>query len=160
MPSVNTLMFALESTELSTTDLVTYSIDTGEQQPSRQPPRCTSFALRNKINDIVDEMLECGVIQHSKSPWASPVVIVEKKDGSLRFGVDYQQLNVVTKVEVFPLPKIDDSLALLSKSKYFSTLNLATGFWQVPMEPDSQEKTAFITHADLYKFTVIYRLAW
>ena len=104
---------------------------------------------------MVKEMLDRGVVQPSRSPWASPVVLVEKKDGTLRFCVDYRQLNAATKIEVFPLPRIDDSLDLLSKSKFFSTLDLATGFWQVQMEPSSREKTAFITHSGLYEFTVM-----
>ena len=82
----------------------------------------------------------------SSSPWASSIVLVKKKDGSLRFCIDYRELNSITKADVFPLPRIDDLLDQLGESKFFSTLDLASGYWQVQVHPDSVEKTAFVTH--------------
>ena len=148
-------IFSLHPSDLGTTDQITHSINTGDHEPIRQPLRRLPFSLRSKTNELVQEMLDQGVIQPSKSPWASPVVLVEKKDGSVRFCVDYHRLNAVTKMEVFLLPRIDDSLDMLSKSKFFSTLDLASGFWQVEMEPNSREKTAFVTHSGLYEFSVM-----
>ena len=95
------------------------------------------------------------MIKDSNSLWASPVVLVAKKDGSTRFCVDYRCLNSITKLDTFPLPHVDDSLDLLAKTAYFSTLNLASGYWQVGMDPDSQPKTAFYSHSGLYEFTVM-----
>ena len=95
------------------------------------------------------------MIAPSCSPWASPIVLMAKKDGSNRFCVDYRKLNTITKLDVFPLPRIDDSLDLLSGTKYFSSLDLASGYWQVGMASASQEKTAFTTHAGLYEFRVM-----
>jgi hypothetical protein len=92
-------------------------------------------------------MLDQVVVTPSKSPWGSPVVLVAKKDGSTRFFVDYRHLNATTKPDVFPLPRVDDSLDQLSRSKYFTTLDLAAGYWQVLVDPPSREKTAFITHS-------------
>ena len=148
-------IFSLHPSDLGTTDQITHSINTGDREPIRQPPRRLPFSLRSRTNELVQEMLNQGVIKPSKSPWASPVVLVEKKDGTVRFCVDYRRLNAVTKMEVFPLPRIDDSLDMLAKSKYFSTLDLASGFWQVEMEPSSREKTAFVTHSGLYEFNVM-----
>ena len=96
-----------------------------------------------------------GVIQPSQSPWSSPVVLVKKKDGSQRFCVDYRELNSVTKVDMFPLRRIDNLLDQLGESKYFSTLDLASGFWQIPVHPNSREKTAFVTPNGLFEFRVL-----
>ena len=101
---------------------------------------------------MVQEMLTQEVIQPSQSPWASPIVLVKKKDGGIHFCVDYRQLNQVTKLDVFPLPRIDDTLDLLSGAKYFTTLDLASGYCQVCVDQESQEKTAFITYSGLYEF--------
>ena len=95
------------------------------------------------------------MIQPSNSPWASPVVLVRKKDGTHRFCVNYWELNSVTRADTFPLPRIDDLLDQLGKSAYFSTLDLATGYWQIRVHPNSQEKTAFVTPQGLYEFRVM-----
>ena len=111
--------------------------------------------MRKKVEEMADEMLDKRIVEHSSSPWASPIVLVSKQDGSTRFCVDYRRLNAITKLDKFPLPQIDDSLDLLSGMKYFSTLDLATGYWQVNMSPYSREKTAFVTYEGLYEFSVI-----
>ena len=131
------------------------TIDTGDAPPRRQPVRRTPFAARTKVARQLREMQSQGVIEPSTSPWASPVVLVRKKDGSLRFCIDYRHLNLVTKPDVFPVPRMDDLLDELGQSKFFSTLNLASGYWQVKVHPDSREKTAFITHQELYEFKVM-----
>ena len=135
--------------------MVTHTIDTGDSPPIKQQARRVPFALRHVVEDMVADMLEQGVVEPSRSPWSSPVVLVEKKDGSKRFCVDYRRLNSVTKMDVYPLPRIDDTLDSLAGCQYFTTLDLASGFWQVRMHPDSQEKTAFTTHTGLYEFTVM-----
>ena len=89
------------------------------------------------------------------SPWASPLVLVRKRDGSHRFCVDYRSFNSVTVPDSFPLPCIDDLLDQLRESQYFSTIDLASGFWQIRMHPSSQEKTAFVVPQGLYEFRVM-----
>ena len=83
------------------------------------------------------------------------MVLVRKKDGTLRFCVDYRALNAVTKPDVFPIPRIDDLLDQLGQCTIFSTLDLAAGYWQIKVHPDSQEKITFITHQSLYEFLVM-----
>ena len=148
-------IFALDSTELGTTDLVTHSIDTGDSHPIRQPLRRIPFALQRTVEEMVQKMMAQGVIQNSNSPWASPVVLIKKKDGSHRFGMDYRRLNAITKMDVFPLKSVDDTLDMLSQTRYFSTLDLAAGYWQVKMDKDSQEKTTFNACSGHYEFCVM-----
>ena len=147
--------FALEEDERGETDLVEFTVDTGGAQPLRQPPRRIPFAARQAVSKQLEMMLRTGVIQPSRSPWASPVVSVRKKDGSLRFCIDYRPLNAVTKPDLFPLPRIDDLLDQLGKSKFFSTLDLASGHWQIKVQQESREKTAFIINDGLYEFRVL-----
>ena len=148
-------LFALDKSELGPTNIITHSIDTGDHPPIRQPVRRTPFALRQRVDDLVQEMLNQGVIQPSQSPWASPIVLVKKRDGDTRFCVDYRKLNSCTRKHVFLLPRIDNTLDLLSQSAYFTTLNLASGYWQVRMDEGSQEKTAFTTYSGLYEFNMM-----
>ena len=101
-------------------------------------------------------MFERGVVEHSHSPWRSPVVLVyiAKKDGTLTFCVDYCRLNSITKW-ILSTPRINTSLDLLANTSYFTTLDLMLGHWQVGMDPESQLKTAFCSHSGLYTFTVM-----
>ena len=148
-------VFALTSAELGHTELVQHTINTGDHQSVKQLPHQTPFALRGQTEQMIAKMLEQGVVRPSSSPWASPVVLVAKKDGSTRFCVDYRHLNSITRMDTYPLPRIDDTLDLLAQTTHFSTLDLASSYWQVGMEASSQPKTAFCSHFGLYEFTVM-----
>ena len=115
------------------------------------PRRLAPAGLRRE-QDCVREMLSGGQIEPSDSPWASPVVLVTKKDGSTHFCVDYRRLNALTVKDAYPLPRIDDSLRLLGNQQWFSTMDLASGYWQVAMSPDAQKKAAFVTNEGLFQF--------
>ena len=97
-------------------------------------------------------MLEDGQID---SAWSAPTVLVTKKDGNTRFCVDYRCLNVRTKKDAFPLPRIDDSLNSLSGQSWFSTLDLVSGYWQVKLSENAKPKIAFATHSGLFQFAVM-----
>ena len=101
---------------------------------------------------MVRDMEKQGVVRPSCSPWASPVVLVLKKDGTKRFCVDYRKLNGIRRKDGYPLPRIDDILDTLGGSQYFTSLDLASGYWQVGMDEESVQKSAFITHSGLYEF--------
>ena len=145
-------VFALNDSELGCTDVICHRIETGDHVPVRQPPYRIPMMHREVIGKMVNEMQDRGIVQPSASPWASPVVLVPKKDGSLRFCVDYRRLNALTKKDVYPLPRIDDIVDTLGDAKYFSTLDLASGYWQVKLDDDARPKTAFATHQGLFEF--------
>ena len=100
-------------------------------------------------------MLERGIIRASNSPWSSPIVLAPKKDGDYRFCVDFRRVNSVTKKDTHPMPRIDQILDQLGGARYFSTLDLASGYWQVPLREEDMEKTPFSVGADHYEFTVM-----
>ncbi|GFX92032.1 hypothetical protein TNCV_5004961 [Trichonephila clavipes] len=118
-------------------------------------PRRLPFAKQEEVGTLLREMQENDIIEPSSSPWASPIVLVRKKDGSTRFCVDYRKLNDVTKKDSYPLPRIDDTLDTLSGHKWFSTLDLKSGYWQVEIHPEDREKTAFTSGQRLWQFKVM-----
>ena len=130
-------------------------IKTGDASLTAQPVRRVPFAVRKEVPCQLHEMQRKNVIQPSHSPWASPIVLVRKKDNTLRFCMDYQALNEVTKPDKFPIPYINDLLNQLREARYFSTLDLTAGYWQIQVDEASQEKTAFVTHQGLFEFRVM-----
>ncbi len=84
-------------------------------------------------------MLEMGVIEESRSDWASPIVLVPKTDGSVRFCVDYRKVNAVSKFDAYPMPRVDELLDRLGTARFYSTLDLTKGYWQIPLSPLSKE---------------------
>ena len=148
-------IFAASSSDLGRTSIIRHKIDTGDARPIKQPPYRVSQTQKAEIENQIETMLSQEVIKVSTSPWSSPVVLVKKKDGTTRFCVDYRKLNAVTRKDSYPLPRIDDALDALSGSKYFSTIDLQSGYHQVAMDSDSIEKTAFISHAGLYEYNVM-----
>ena len=137
------------------TDAVEHDINTGNRSPIRCAPRRMSPQKMKKEEDCVTEMLTGGQIEASDSPWSSPVVLVTKKDGGTRFCVDYRQLNDATIKDAYPLPRIDDTLDMLAGKQWFSTLDLASGYWQVSLSRAARAKTAFATHSGLFQFRVM-----
>ena len=105
-------------------------------------------------------MLEGVHIELSDSPWASPVVLVTKKDGTTPFCVDYRRLNALTTKDAYSLPRIDDSLWLLGNQQWFSTMDLASGYWQVAMSPEAKRKAAFVMNEGLFQFMVMLFGLW
>ena len=141
-------------TDIGRTNLATHEIDTGSHSPICQKPYRVEFKNRHVIEEEVEKMLSIDLIEPARSPWSSPVVLIPKKDGSVRFCVDFRKLNAVTVRDTFPLPRIDDIIPLLGKKKFFVGLDLASGYWQVPMSDskDSKNKTTFTCHVGTFRF--------
>ena len=139
---------------LGQTHIVEHTIDTGDTRPIKQPPRRAPIAMRGVVEEI-HKMLDNGVIRPSNSPWSSPVVLVRKKDGTVRFCVDYRLLNDRTRKDGYPLPNISETLDTLAGSSWYNVLDMASGFWQCSMSQDDRPKTAFATHKGLFEFNVM-----
>ena len=97
-------------------------------------------------------MLEQGIIKESSSSWGSPITLVPKRNGEQRFCVDYRKLNAATHKDAYPLPNIQDICDNLHGAKVFTTLDLKSGYWQIPIAAPDQPKSAFITHMGLFEF--------
>ena len=100
-------------------------------------------------------MLQRGIVQESVSPWSSPVVLVKKKNGEMRFCIDFRMVNKITKKDSFPMPLVADTLDALSGTQFFTTYDLKSGYWPIQLHPSAREKTAFVTHNGLYEFLVM-----
>ena len=142
------------STLTSHTDVVEHEIDTGDGWICCAPRRMSPQKMK-KEDECVAEMLTGGQIEPRDSPWSSPVLLVMKKDGGTRFCVDYRRLNDATVKDAYPLPRIDDTLDILAGKQWFSTLDLASGYWQVSLSWEARVKTAFATHSGLFQFKVM-----
>ena len=136
-------VFSKSPTDLGCTNLVEHEIHLDNEQPFKEPYRRIPPALIQEVREHLKEMLEIGAIRDSKSPFSSNVVIVRKKDGTIRFCIDYRKLNQRTIKDAYAIPRIDDTLHLLAGAKYFSTLDLKSGYWQVELKEVDKAKTAF-----------------
>jgi len=108
----------------------------------------------------VQKLRAQGLIREEYGAWSSPIVLVQKKDSSWRFCIDYRKLNDSTHKDVYPLPRIHDSLDALRGSQYFSTLDLTSGYWQMELEESAKEKAAFFTRSSLWEWQVLRGLQW
>jgi hypothetical protein len=151
----NVDVFAVNPRSPDRTPRVKHTIDTGNHLPIKSRSYRIGPRQEEIIRREVKEMLENNVIRPSKSPWGSPVVLVTKPDGSIRFCVDYRKLNAITKKDIYPLPRIDTTLDRLSGMLFYSTIDLASGYWQIEIAEEDKEKTAFISPAGLYEFNVM-----
>ncbi len=134
------------------TNGVEIKINTGDHTPIRKRPYRLPLTKRKVVEDEIENMLEKGVIRPSQSPWAAPVTLVPKKDGSIRFCVDYRALNAITVRDSHPLPHIQDVFDSLAGAGWFTTLDLRSGYWQIKVAEEDVCKTAFITHNGLYEW--------
>ena len=138
--------------DLGHTDVVTHSITTTSNKPIKQAPRRAPIHQQTELRTHISDLLDAGIIKPSDSPWAAPIVTVRKPDNTLRLCVDYRKLNDVTVKDAFPLPRVDDALDAMAGASYFTTLDLASGYWQVELDNAARAKSAFVTPFGLYEW--------
>ena len=147
--------FARSKDDLTITHVDQHSMTMTLKERVKLPCKRLPLAKRQALKCELERLLKLGVIEPSRSSWASPIVLVTKKDGSLRLCCDFRKVNSITLKDSYPIPRIDDSIDALRESRWFSSLDLASGYWQVPMNPKDVEKTAFTTPFGLYQFRVM-----
>ncbi len=147
--------FSKDDNDLGLTHLTEHEIPTGDARPIKQPPRRVPHAFANEEKKAVEELKKKGVIRESTSPWASPIVLVRKKNGKVRPCVDYRRLNKLVQPPASPLPRIQDCLDAVAGSSMFSSLDLTSGYFQIPVKAEDIPKTAFATKFGHYEFTTM-----
>jgi len=144
--------FSRDKNDLGRTDVVVHSIDTGDGRPVKQPLRRHPPAHEEAIHQHVNIMLEQGVIELARSPWASNIVLVKKKDNTLRCYIDYRGLNAVTRKDAYPLPRTDVCLDAMANTAWYSTIDLQSAYQQVILDPADRDKTAFVCREGQFQF--------
>ena len=127
----------------------------GDEVPIRQKPYRVPYSRRGQVKLKIQKMIDAKVICPSTSSWALPIVLVDKKDGTIRFCVDYRKVNQVAKFDAYPMPRVEEVLDSIGSAKFITTLDLARGYWQIPLAESSKEISAFTTPYGLYEFEVM-----
>ena len=120
-----------------------------------RPYRIPEARRKAVEEEVVVRMRNLGIIEESRSPWSSPVVMVPKSDGSWRFCNDYRRLNEVSAFDHYPMPQVDELIDRLGSARFLCTLDLMKGNWQVPLAPEAREKTAFSTESGHWQYRVL-----
>ena len=147
-------VFTLSKIPMKINSNVEHAIIT-EGNPIKLNPYRTSKIQDQIINEWVDMLLEYGLIRESCSPYAAPVLLRKEKDESWRFIIDYRKLNENTKKDSYPIPRNEDVFEELHGSTYFTSLDMASGYWQIPIKESDREKTAFVVKRGLYEWNVM-----
>ena len=148
-------MISIGGGDLGHTNLIQHRINTGDSQPIKQPERRLPILQCQCVRKLLDDKPTQGIIEPAEGPWASPIVLVRKKDDTTTFCIDFRKVNEVTMKDAQPLPWIDDTIDTLHGAKWFSTLDLSSEYWQVEVEPSDKERTAFTTPFGLFQFCVM-----
>src|SRR6266542_566597 len=144
-----------ENPKLERTGIIKHEIKVTENPIKGRPYPVKDNKREKWMKEEIERMLKNGIIKKSKSPWASPVVLVSKKDGSIRFCVDYKKTNAIIIVDAHPLPIVNYTVDKIGGKKYYTSIDLASGYWQVEVDENSQDIIAFVTPWGLYQFNVM-----
>ena len=136
----------------SKTDCIEHNIQLTDNVPIQQKPYPLPLASEKIVAEEVQNMLNADVIQESDSPYASPIVLVKKKDGTHRFCIDYRKINKITRGDAHPIPDQEALFSKLAKAKYFTKIDMTKGYWQIGVQADSRQYTAFQAGGKLYEF--------
>ena len=146
-------IFSLDQNEIGYTDRAEHVMELLETEPFKERFRRIAPLLVEEVREHIQEMLDRGAICPSQSPWCNAVVLVRKKDGGLRFCIDFCRLNSRTKKDAYPLPQMQETMESMVGTRFFSTMDLKSGFWQVKMAKDSQQYTTFMVGSmGVYEF--------
>ena len=126
-------------------NVIEHKIDLTDDRPIRCKPCSLPYAKRGEIRDEIKNMMDNGIVRESSSPYASPLVVVKKKDGSNRMCVDYRKLNLVTVADPAPMTTAEVLFGKLGKCHYYSTIDLSKRYWKIPVTEEDMHKTAFLT---------------
>ena len=146
------MVFSKGDTELSTFTAVKHHIDTSNSRPIKQRMRRTPLGYANEEQEHLEKLLKAGLIEPSCSEWASPGVLVRKRDGSVRWCIDLHKLNDVTVKDCYPLPLLQDCIDALEGCIYFTTLDMASGYYQLEVADEDRDTTVFVTKYGLFSF--------
>ena len=146
-------VISLNDADLGHVTIVQHTIDTGDHKPIKETLRPQARAHLPIIDKMIDDMLDRGVIEPSRSKWASNITLAKKKDNTWRFCCDTRKLNLITKKDLYPLKRIDTCLDTLAGSIWFSTLDMRSGFHQISMSEQDRDKTSFVSHRGSFRWT-------
>ena len=146
-------VFSLEPNEIGCTNATKHVIELMKDEPFKERFRRIAPPLVHEVRQHIQEMLDGGAIRPSQSPWCNAVVLVRKKDGSLQFCIDFRRLNARTKKDAYPLPHMQETMESMVGARHFSCMDLKSGFWQVQMDEESRQYTAFtVGSMGVYEF--------
>ena len=144
--------FTEDERQIGKNPLIKVSIDTGDHQPLARKPYSLAIKHHEWVKEEIDKLLETGVIRESHSSWSASIVVVPKGDAGKRMCVDYSALNAISRTHISPMPKVDHILAKLGKVKFFTTLDLRSGYHHIALDKDAIKKTAFFMHFGKYEY--------
>lgn len=148
-------MFSKGDNDLGRTSLVSHEINTEGANPVYQRAYRVPYASQGELNRQLDVMIENDIIEEANSPWAASLLLIDKKDGTKKLVIDFRRLNKVTRKDRYPIPNISETLDALGKAKFFTTMDLAAGYWQMEVKKEDRDKTAFTTSRGQFRVKVL-----